>query len=73
MTPDLNDPTVRDAPKQTWLDSQPGITGGHEEGGFILRDETGKITVARWPKGEQDEIRKEFSYGSFIDRRSAAR
>lgn len=56
MTPDLNDPTVRDALKQAWLDSQPGVTGGHEEGGFILRDETGKIIVARWPKGEQDEI-----------------
>jgi hypothetical protein len=56
MTPDLNDPAVRDALKQAWLGSQPGITGGHEEGGFILRDETGKITVARWSKGEQDEI-----------------
>ncbi len=56
MTPDLNDPAVRDALKQAWLDSQPGIAGGHEEGGFILRDETGKITVTRWPKGEQDEI-----------------
>lgn len=32
MTPDLNDPTVRDALKQAWLDSHPGITGGHEEG-----------------------------------------
>lgn|SRR5574341_777027 len=52
----LNDPVVCDALKQAWLDSQPGITGGHEEGGFILRDETGKITVARWPRGEQDAI-----------------
>jgi hypothetical protein len=62
MTPDLNDPAVRDALKQAWLDSQPGVTGGHEEGGFILRDETGKITV-----------RKEFSYGSYIDCGGAAR
>ena len=52
----LNDPVVRAALKQAWLDSQPGVTGGHEEGGFILRDETGKISVARWPKGEQDVI-----------------
>ncbi len=52
----LNDPAVRDTLKQAWLDSQPGVTGGHEEGGFILRDETGKMTAARWPRGEQDAI-----------------
>lgn len=34
----LNDPTVRDALKQAWVDSQPGNTGRHEEGGFILQD-----------------------------------
>ena len=33
----LNDLAVRDVLKQAWLDSQPGIGGGHEEGGFILR------------------------------------
>jgi len=52
----LNDPSVRTALGQAWLDSQPGITGGHEEGGFILQGETGKITVARWPAGAQDAI-----------------
>ncbi|MGH9848870.1 MAG: hypothetical protein ACREBD_03355 [Blastocatellia bacterium] len=52
----LNVPAVCDALKQAWLDSQPGITGGHEEGGFILRDETGKISVERWPRGAQDSI-----------------
>lgn len=34
----LNDPAVRAAIKQAWEDSQPGVIGGHEEGGFILRD-----------------------------------
>ncbi|MGH9767523.1 MAG: hypothetical protein ACREAB_08835 [Blastocatellia bacterium] len=57
ITTILNDPVIRVALRQAWMDSQPGITGGHEEGGFILQDETGKITVTRWPKGEQDAIR----------------
>ncbi len=52
----LNELVIRAALRQAWLDSQPGTTGGHEEGGFILRDETGKITVARWPRGGQDTI-----------------
>lgn len=56
ITTILNDPVIRAALKEAWLDSQPGISGGHEEGGFILLDETGKIRVMRWPKGEQDTI-----------------
>jgi hypothetical protein len=52
----LNDPAVRTALKQAWQDSQPGVAGGHEEGGFILRDSTGKLSVLRWPKGAQDTI-----------------
>ena len=52
----LNEPVVRDALKQAWQDSQPGPTGGHEEGGFILRDEAGKISMLRWPRGEKDTI-----------------
>jgi len=52
----LTEPAVRDALKQAWQDSQPGSTGGHEEGGFILRNEAGKISVMRWPRGERDFI-----------------
>lgn len=52
----LSDPTVRDALKQAWEDSQPGITGGHEEGGFILRDAVGNLSLARWPKGARNSI-----------------
>jgi hypothetical protein len=52
----LNEPVVRDALKQAWQDSQPGPTGGHEEGGFILRNEAGKISVMRWPRGGTDFI-----------------
>jgi len=47
---------VCDALKEAWRESQPGLTGGHEEGGFILRNEVGKISVIRWPRGETDSI-----------------
>ena len=52
----LTEPVLRYALKQVWQDSQPGETGGHEEGGFILRNEAGKISVLRWPRGERDFI-----------------
>ncbi len=52
----LSDPGVRAALAQAWRDSRPGLTGGHEEGGFILRDLAGNLSVLRWPKGEQDVI-----------------
>ncbi|MBM3237097.1 hypothetical protein FJZ31_12465 [Candidatus Poribacteria bacterium] len=38
------------------MDSQPGLIGGHEEGGFVLKDSSGQLNVERWPKGCQNEI-----------------
>jgi len=52
----LNDPAVLAMLKQAWQDSQPGVTGGHEEGGFVLRDSVGNLSVVRWPKGNQNII-----------------
>ncbi len=52
----LNEPVVRVALKQAWQDSCPGLSGGHEEGGFILRDPEGKLSILRWPKGGQNAI-----------------
>jgi hypothetical protein len=52
----LDEPVVCNALKQAWQESQPGRTGGHEEGGFILRNEVGKMSVGRWPRGERDSI-----------------
>ena len=52
----LNDPVVRGSLSRAWQDSQPGVSGGHEEGGFIIRDVTGVMSVARWPKGENNTI-----------------
>ena len=47
---------VRHALQQAWRDSNPGMTGGHEEGGFVLRDANGSLSVRRWQKGLQDTI-----------------
>jgi hypothetical protein len=52
----LDEPVVRAALEQAWEDSQPGPKGGHEEGGFILRDTTGSLGVERWPPGEHNAI-----------------
>jgi hypothetical protein len=41
---------------RAWDDSKPGPTGGHEEGGFVLRDRAGDLTVIRWPQGFQNSI-----------------
>ncbi len=57
MTVDfLKDPSVRVALHQAWADSNPGKMGGHEEGGFILRDRHNRLRVVRWPKGSKEEI-----------------
>lgn len=52
----LNHSSVRVALRIAWLDSNPGIVGGHEEGGFILRDAAGILSLVRWPRGELDSI-----------------
>lgn len=52
----LNHESVRAALWQAWNDSVPGTSGGHEEGGFIVRDSAGEYQVIRWPKGEQNAI-----------------
>jgi len=52
----LTNPVVLAELKRAWQDSQPGVSGGHEEGGFILQDAGGNISVDRWSKGAQDTI-----------------
>jgi hypothetical protein len=54
--PVLDDPGVRAAFRQAWEDSRPGLSGRHEEGGFVLRDAEGRLSVARWPKGSRSSI-----------------
>ena len=52
----LKNPIVISTLEQAWQDSHPGVSGGNEEGGFILRDAAGNMSVDRWPKGAQDTI-----------------
>jgi hypothetical protein len=52
----LNNPLVCAELKQAWEDSKPGVTGGHEEGGFILKDSAGDFRVVRWTTGDQNSI-----------------
>src|SRR3990172_11185784 len=47
---------ARHALQQAWIDSNPGMTAGHEEGGFVVRDEDGSLSVRHWQKGLQDTI-----------------
>jgi len=42
--------------KRAWLDSEPNVSGGHEEGGFVVADDFGVLSVERWEKGMQNEI-----------------
>ncbi len=41
---------------RAWEDSNPGLTSGHEEGGFILKNSEGNFSVVRWVTGEQNKI-----------------
>ncbi len=52
----LVDTAVREALSKAWHDSNPGLVGGHEEGGFILRDHSGNYDVSRWPVGGENQI-----------------
>ncbi len=63
----LNDGTVRAAISQAWVESKPGIVGGHEEGGFITQERDGVLTVTRWPQGEQSQIRVPAHLDCFIN------
>lgn len=52
----LSNAKVRSALQQAWTDSNPGVTGGHEEGGFVVKDVDESLSVIRWLKGTQDTI-----------------
>ena len=52
----LDNDQVRGFLRAAWSDSQPGTPGSHEEGGFVLINNDGTLTVERWPRGQQDRI-----------------
>ena len=53
----LREPTVRAALAEAWKESKPGLTGGHEEGGFVILDDADNLSVRRWPMGEGNRIK----------------
>ncbi|MBK7707717.1 MAG: DUF4329 domain-containing protein [Acidobacteria bacterium] len=55
--------------KKAWFDSEPDITGGHEECGFIVADDDGNLMVVRWEKGLQNEIVLPTHKNCFVDGR----
>lgn len=52
----LDDENVRSMLRQAWVDSRPGTGHAHEEGGFVLRDADGCLSVERWVQGQRDCI-----------------
>lgn len=63
----LTNADVRQALQQAWIDSNSGITGGHEEGGFVVRDAGRSLSVRRWQKGLQDTIQVPSHRNCMID------
>jgi hypothetical protein len=49
-------PSVAAELKLAWQDSESGVSGGHEEGGFIVVDDFGTLSAVRWERGTQNEI-----------------
>jgi len=52
----LSNLNVRSVLQQAWTDSNPDVTGGHEEGGFVVKDDGDNLSVIRWSKGLKDNI-----------------
>jgi len=52
----LSNAKVLSALQKAWIDSNPGVTGGHEEGGFVVKNVDESLGVIRWLKGTQDTI-----------------
>ena len=63
----LQEPAVRAALSEAWKESQPGLTGGHEEGGFIVLGSDDKLSVRRWPMGEGSRIKVPPHPGCAVD------
>ncbi|MEK7706574.1 MAG: hypothetical protein AAB380_01070 [Verrucomicrobiota bacterium] len=63
----LRDPPIRVALVEAWKESRPGLTGGHEEGGFIVLGEGDRLNMRRWPTGEGNLIRVPSRVGCTVD------
>ncbi len=65
----VGDQTILAGLKKAWLDSYPNVSGGHEEGGFIVADDFKSLSVVRWTKGTQNEIILPPHKNCFVDGR----
>jgi hypothetical protein len=63
----LNESAVRAALAEAWQESKPGLTGGHEEGGFVVLEGDGRLAVRRWPMGEGYRITVPSHAGCVVD------
>jgi len=63
----LRYPTIRLALTDAWVESKPGFSGGHEEGGFIVLDGEDILSVRRWRAGEGNQIRVPEHRGCVLD------
>jgi hypothetical protein len=52
----LADETVRQELRRAWEESEPGVIGGHEEGGFICVAVNGDYVIDRWTRVLKSEI-----------------
>ena len=52
----LENQTILAELKKAWFDSEPNVSGGHEEGGFVVADDFKNLSIIRWTKGTQNEI-----------------
>ena len=58
---------MRTSIREAWDESDPGIFGGHEEGGFVLKDQDSGFHVIRWPRGGRNEIVVPPHANGFVD------
>lgn len=59
--------TVRLALTEAWVESKPGLAGGHEEGGFIVVDGEDELSVRLWQAGEENQIKVPEHRGCAVD------
>ena len=65
----LREPAVRSALAAAWEESNPGLIGGHEEGGLVVLNDDEKLSVLRWPVGEGSRIKVPTHHGCAVNGR----
>lgn len=63
----LRSRAVRLALAEAWVESKPGLAGGHEEGGFIVLEGEDRLGVRLWRAGEGNQIRIPEHRGCLVD------